>query len=75
MKKICAYFAVGCLLAIIGLFFAGNLRNLFNGLDDAAACVLGMGMYLCVVIVTCTGVIVSKINSKLNEDTFDNKDN
>lgn len=75
MKKVLTYFAVGCLFAIIGLFFTANLRNLFNGIDDAVACVLGMGMYICVVIVTCTGIIVSKITDKQNKDTFDKNDN
>ena len=46
----------------------------FNGMDYGSACVLGMGMYLCVVVVTCTGIIVSKITSKPNEDTSDEKD-
>ena len=75
MKKVLTYFAAGCLFAIIGLFFTANLRNLFNGIDDAGACVLGMGMYLCVVIVTCTGIIVSKITDKQNKDIFDKNDN
>lgn len=32
-------------------------------------------MYLCVVVVTCTGIIVSKISSKPNEDTPEEKKN
>ena len=35
---------------------------------------LGIGMYLCVVVVTCTGIIVSKISSKPNEDTPEEKE-
>ena len=31
-------------------------------------------MYLCVVVVTCTGIIVSKISSKPNEDTPEEKE-
>ena len=31
-------------------------------------------MYLCVVVVTCTGIIVSKISSKTNEDTPEEKE-
>ena len=34
----------------------------------------GIGMYLCVVVVTCTGIIVSKISSKPNEDTPEEKE-
>jgi hypothetical protein len=33
-----------------------------------------LGMYLCVVVVTCTGIIVSKISSKPNEDTPEEKE-
>lgn len=33
-----------------------------------------IGMYLCVVVVTCTGIIVSKISSKPNEDTPEEKE-
>lgn len=28
-----------------------------------------MGMYLCVVVVTCTGIIVSKVSSKPKEES------
>ena len=31
-------------------------------------------MYLCVVVVTCTGIIVSKISSKPIEDTPEEKE-
>ena len=44
-------------------------------MDYGSACVLGIGMYLCVVVVTCTGIIVSKISSKPNEDTPEEKEN
>ena len=43
-------------------------------MDYGSACVLGMGMYLCVVVTTCTGIIVSKIASKPNGDTSRGKD-
>ena len=73
MKQIGTYFIVGCLLAIGGMFFSDITGSFFNGMDYGSACVLGMGMYLCVVIVTCTGIIVSKLEAKNNEDTSDNK--
>ncbi len=66
MKKICAYFAVGCVVAILGMVFADICGSLFNGMDYGSACVLGMGMYLCVVVITCTGVLASKSDSKSN---------
>ena len=68
MKKIGTYFAIGCVVAIIGMFFSDICGDFFNGMDYGSACVLGMGMYLCVVVITCTGIIVSKISSKPDED-------
>lgn len=73
MKKIWTYFAMGCMTAIVGIFFSDLCGDFFNGMDYGSACVLGMGMYLCVVVVTCTGIIVSHICSKRNEDTPDEK--
>lgn len=75
MKKVWNYFAMGCVIAIVGMFFSDICGNFFNGMDYGSACVLGMGMYLCVVVVTCTGIIVSKITFKQNEDPSEEKDN
>ena len=75
MKKVWTYFAIGCVLAIVGMFFSDIFGDFANGMDYGSACVLGMGMYLCVVVVTCTGIIVSKITSKQSEDTAEEKDN
>ena len=74
MKKVWTYFAIGCVLAIVGMFFSDICGDFFNGMDYGSACVLGMGMYLCVVVVTCTGIIVSKITSKQDKDTSEEKD-
>lgn len=68
MKKIGSYFGIGCIVAIIGLFFSELCGDFFNGMDYGSACVLGMGMYLCVVIITCTGIVVSKIGTKKKTD-------
>jgi len=32
-----------------------------------------MGMYLCVVVVICTGIIISRFDSKQNEDDANEK--
>lgn len=75
MKEICRYFVIGCVVAIIGMFFSDICGRFFNGMDYGSACVLGMGMYLCVVVITSAGIVVSKINSKQNEDnTVEKKD-
>lgn len=75
MKETGKYFVIGCVVAIIGMFFSDICGSLFNGMDYGSACVLGIGMYLCVVVITCTGVIVSKIGSKPKEDSAEDKEN
>ena len=74
MKKVGSYFAIGCVVAIIGMFFSDICGDFFNGMDYGSACVLGIGMYLCIVVVTCTGIIVSKIDSITNKDVSDEKE-
>lgn len=69
MKKIGTYLGIGCVLAIVGMFFADICGSFFNGMEYGSACVLGM--YLCVVIVTCTGIIVSKLGDKPTGDNND----
>lgn len=74
MKEIGRYFVIGCVVAMIGTFFSNICGSIFNGMDFGSACVLGIGLYLCVVVITCTGIIVSKINSKPNEDSTKEKE-
>lgn len=61
MKIIRSLF-IGVVVAMGGMFFSDILGNIFNGLEYGHAAVLGMCMYLCVVIVTCTGIILSKMD-------------
>lgn len=68
MKKIGTYFGIGCVVAIGGMFFSELCGSIFNGMEYGSACVLGMGMYLCIVVVTCTGIILSKISSNANNE-------
>ena len=69
MKKVGAYFAVGYAVAILGVLFSDICGSFFNGMEYGSACVLGMGMYLCIVVVTCTGVLASKSDSKSKKDS------
>ena len=46
MKKVWTYFAIGCVLAIAGMFFSDICGNFFNGMDYGSACLLGMGCLL-----------------------------
>ena len=70
MKKIWQFVLAGIAVAIGGMFFSDLVGDFFNGMDYGSASVLGICMYLCVVVVTCTGVIVSKLdkNSKESQD-------
>ena len=68
MKKVGLYILIGIAVAIGGIFVSDLLGNFFNGMDYGSAVVLGICMYLCVVVVTCTGIIVSKIDGKSNLD-------
>ena len=74
MKVIGRYFVIGCIVAMIGTFFSSICGSFFNGMDFGSACVLGIGLYLCVVVTTCTGIIVSKISSKPNEESTKKKE-
>ena len=74
MKKVWTYFAIGCVVAIVGMFFSDICGSFFNGMDYGSACAVGMGIYLCVVVVTCTGIIVSKITPDPEEDSTNEKD-
>ena len=67
MKKIWQFVLAGIAIAIGGMFFADLVGDFFNGMDYGSASVLGICMYLCVVVVTCTGVIVSKLDKNSEE--------
>lgn len=60
--RILKYILLGIAVAIGGMFVSDLLGDFFNGMDYGSASVLGICMYLCVVVVACTGIIVSKIN-------------
>ena len=62
MKTIWQFVLAGIVAAIGGLLFADLAGDFFNGMDYGSAAVLGFGMYLCAVTVTCTGIIVSKLD-------------
>lgn len=68
MKEIWKYICIGIAVAVGGMFFSDILGDFFNGMDYGSAAVLGICMYLCVVVVTCTGIIVSKIDRRSPSD-------
>ena len=63
MKAIGKSVLMGLLVAAGGLLFAELGMDLFNGIPNGGGTAVGVGLYLCFVVVVCTGVILSKINS------------
>lgn len=63
MKNIWQYILAGIAVAIGGMYVSDLAGHFFNGLGGYGfGCVLGICMYLCVVIVTCTGIIVTELH-------------
>ena len=62
MKKVWQYILLGIVVALGGMLVSDIAGDFFNGMDYGSGCVLGICMYLCVVIVTCTGIIITKLN-------------
>ena len=74
MKTIGKYILVGIIVAVGGMFVSDVAGNFFNGLGSYGfGCILGICMYLCVVVVTCTGIIVSKLNKTTHSDKQNDK--
>lgn len=68
MNKIFWFVLAGIVVAIIGMFISEFFENSFNGMDYGSASVLGFCIYLCIVIVTCTGIIVLKLDEKQDKN-------
>ena len=63
MKNIWRYILLGIAVAIGGMFVSDIAGSFFNGMGGYGfGCILGICMYLCVVIATCTGIIITKLN-------------
>ncbi len=62
-KGILRYVFLGILVALGGMFFSMVLARFATSKDAAVS--LGIGMYLCIVTVTCTGIVLMGIKNKL----------
>ena len=62
MKNIGISLLAGILVAFGGLHVSDLVGSIFNGMEYGSACVLGVCLYLCVVVVTCTGIILAKMD-------------
>lgn len=61
-KGILRYVFLGILVALGGFFFALVVARFATSKDAAVS--LGIGMYLCIINVTCTGILVSRMDKK-----------
>lgn len=72
LKSLLGWFAAGLIAAFGGVLFSDLFGDFFNGLPNGTGPILGMGVFLCVVLITCTGIVVIKIDQtkddKQNED-------
>lgn len=62
-KGILRYVFLGILVALGGMFFSMVVARFATSKDAAVS--LGIGMYLCIVTVTCTGIVLIGIKNKL----------
>lgn len=62
-KGILRYVFLGILVALGGFFFALVLARFATSKDAAVS--LGIGLYLCILTVTCTGMVLMGIKNKL----------
>ena len=62
-KGILRYVFLGILVALGGFFFALVVARFATSKDAAVS--LGIGMYLCIVTITCTGIVLLRIKDKL----------
>lgn len=64
MKTIGISLLIGIAAAVGGIFFCDLFGAVFNGLGWETGRIIGMGVYLCVLLVVCTGVILSRLGKK-----------
>lgn len=71
LKNFLKYLLIGFLVAIGGIFFSELCASIFNGLSYDTGVSLGMTMYLCIVVVVCTGLILSRMKGNDNKEDED----
>lgn len=58
LRNILRYLLTGIVVALGGMFFALAMDSLFSGEESLS---VGIGMYICILIVTCTGIVVTRL--------------
>lgn len=52
---------VGLLVAFGGIVFCDIFGTVFNGMGWDTGRILGMGVYICITLVVCTGLLMAQI--------------
>ena len=73
LLSVIKYVVAGIVVAVVGMFVSDYAGRLFTGMDYGSGAVLGVCMYLCVVVVTCTGIIISKMERNAASDQSDDE--
>ncbi len=61
LKRILRFVLIGIVVALGGIFFSLMIDRFGNGAEDLS---LGIGMYICIVMVNCTGIILTRMDRK-----------
>lgn len=64
MKNIGKYVLIGLGVVLVEWVFLALFMEMFNGLSQEGATVVGSAFFLAFEMVICTGVIISKIEKK-----------
>lgn len=62
IKTVYPWILAGLVLAFFGILISDIFADIFNGLPYGTGAVLGICAYLCVVLVTCTGILAAKLD-------------
>lgn len=68
MKNIGKYILIGLGVVLVEWVFLAIFSEMFNGLSQEGAVVVGSAFFLAFEMVICTGVIVSKIDKKKDSE-------
>ncbi|MGI6254206.1 MAG: hypothetical protein ACOYJZ_01105 [Acutalibacter sp.] len=61
LKRFLHSLAAGVVVTLVGAVLSTLFGEWMNGLSRESATLLGLGLYLCFVLVVCTGIILAKL--------------
>ncbi len=64
MRNMWKYILVGLCVVIVEWIFLALFSEMFNGLSQEGAVVVGAAFFLAFEMVVCTGLIISKLEKK-----------